>query len=496
MKDDSWRPLEQELDQLDASAREGFTRSEKAEVLQHAVLRFAWLPIWILGAWVFLQVVGRLLGTEALRLTWWPWLLLALGTYVACVVITLVKRQVSSITRRRALSAWDHQLALQDRLTAADDFLHRENRSAFMEAAVEDAAENVARTRKAELQYGEVAAGKEALVLPALAALILCLTGIQVGQWFPEETVQQSLTLELPPYRAGEVEAKGERAQQAPEAVEVERVVEKQDAVVEKPSTTETQAYSTSVEEKSKESEGKTGDGRSAAAESTTGAGSSQGTPSQQGQVSKPGKEKTKAERKPTKKKESKPSEQPPKSDESESGSTAGRGSSKGSNRNPASSDWSSKDHVNTPDDDELTEEEEADDEEEEQEARGGMQPNMRDRRPPVSRELQIGFGNQPNPDANGRGGPSQPKKSRGTASLVLGVPIPDRVKGQPNPGKTKITQERVQPKVESAAAVEAEGRMARATPGTSLQRQELAPWMRGLVRDYFLAIRKQVQNP
>ena len=34
-------------------------------------------------------------------------------------------------------------------------------------------------------------------------------------------------------------------------------------------------------------------------------------------------------------------------------------------------------------------------------------------------------------------------------ASLVLGVPIPDRVKGRPGPGRTKITQERVEPEAE-----------------------------------------------
>ncbi|MGB0953819.1 MAG: hypothetical protein ACPG31_11375 [Planctomycetota bacterium] len=496
MSGEGWRPLQEELDRLDASARAGFTRTEKTSVVQHAALRFAWIPTWILGAWVVLQVLGRLLGSEALRLAWWPWLLIALGSYVACLAVHYGQRQVAAITRRRALSAWDHQLSLQDRLTAADDFLQQEERSAFMEAAVEDAADKVAQTRQAHLEYGARPTHWSDLALPALALLVLSFAGWQVGAWLPELVVTQQQKVELPPQLGDKVDAKGERPNVAPEGVEVERVPEKEDAAVEEPSTTETQAYSTTTEEKSKESEGKTGDGRSAAAESTTGAGSSQGTPSQQGQVSKPGKEKTKAERKPPKKKESKPSEQPPKNDESESGSTAGRGSSKGSNRNPASSDWSSKDHVNTPDDDELTEEDEADDEEEEQEARGGMQPNMRDRRPPVSRELQISFGNEPSDDANGRGGPSQPKKSRGTASLVLGVPIPDRVKGQPNPGKTKITQERVQPKVENAVAVNAEGRPARATPGASLQRQELTPWMRGLVRDYFLAIRKQVQKP
>jgi hypothetical protein len=79
---------------------------------------------------------------------------------------------------------------------------------------------------------------------------------------------------------------------------------------------------------------------------------------------------------------------------------------------------------------------------------------------------------------------------------LVLGVPIPDRVKGQPNPGKTKITQERVQPKAEAQVSADAQNRRPRSSPSASLQRQDLEPWMRSLVRDYFLAQRQQVKKP
>ena len=120
------------------------------------------------------------------------------------------------------------------------------------------------------------------------------------------------------------------------------------------------------------------------------------------------------------------------------------------------------------------------------------MQPNLRDRRPPVSRDLRIGFGNQPNPDANGRGGPSEAKKSRGTASLVLGVPIPDRIKGQPNPGPTRITQERIEPTAEDGPDRQTETRRPRTNelgplvrPEPSPKTTQLVPWQRQLIRRF-----------
>ncbi len=242
--------------------------------------------------------------------------------------------------------------------------------------------------------------------------------------------------------------------------------------------------------------EGRGGAGRSAEAQASRGESDARGAPSNQGQESK----KPPVVKKPlkTKKKRAKRKKKPTKSEEpkpasgEESGSTAGKGSSQGSNRNPVTSEWTSKDQVSSDEEDEVEDDEEVEDEEVDSEARGGVQPNLRDRRPPVSRDLTIGFGNQPNPNANGRGGPSQPKKSRGTASLVLGVPIPDRIKGQPNPGKTKVTQERVEPRREHAPLQRAEPRMPRQGPAGSLAKPELTPWMRALLRDWFLRMRTQ----
>lgn len=497
MSSDRWSPLRSELDGLSQTASRGLERTRFAADLLAAIRRYLWTPAIVLGCFVVLQVIGRLFQSESLQTGWGLWLGAALLVFAVRLLRQIGAARKRAVDRAHAIGEWDLQLQLADRLTAADDFLARGDRSAFMEAAVEDAADAIERTRQAHLQFETQRWQSSQMVMPLLAMVLLLITGYFAGDWRAIVANGPAEANVLLPGGNVLVEALPESESQPHDGTQNESQRDKQAAAADRAAVAETRAYASEVEEQSKESEGKTGNGRSAAAESSTGAGNSQGTPSQQGQISKPGEEKTKAKRKPpSKQKPHKQDDTPKKDEEQESGATAGRGSSRGSNRNPASSEWSSKDHVNTPDDDNLEEEEETEDEEEEQEARGGMQPSLRDRRPPVSRDLMIGFGNQPSPDANGRGGPSQPKKSRGTASLVLGVPIPDRVKGQPNPGKTKITQERVQPKSEPAIAVDAQQRQQRVAPGSALQRQELEPWMRSLVRNYFLAQRQKVKKP
>ncbi len=86
-----------------------------------------------------------------------------------------------------------------------------------------------------------------------------------------------------------------------------------------------------------------------------------------------------------------------------------------------------------------------------EEEARAGTQPGLKDRRQTVSRDLSI---SGPGAGGDGRGGPSLPKKARGTGSMVLGVPVPDFVRGLLNPGTTRITHERVTPSRRASAAL------------------------------------------
>ena len=75
-------------------------------------------------------------------------------------------------------------------------------------------------------------------------------------------------------------------------------------------------------------------------------------------------------------------------------------------------------------------------------------------------------------------------------ASLVLGVPVPDHVKGQPNPGRVKIIQERVQPQGEETPRGAAEDRGRRSSPAGHLSERTLDASMRHIVREYFLKTR------
>ncbi len=112
----------------------------------------------------------------------------------------------------------------------------------------------------------------------------------------------------------------------------------------------------------------------------------------------------------------------------------------------PVQNPWTQKARGNTESLDDADDEEDVDEDTEGNKARGGVQPHLKDRRKSPSRELSMGMGQMGKRPGNGRGGPGQPKKSRGTASLVLGVPLPDFVKGRLLPGRTKTTKERTQP--------------------------------------------------
>jgi hypothetical protein len=99
--------------------------------------------------------------------------------------------------------------------------------------------------------------------------------------------------------------------------------------------------------------------------------------------------------------------------------------------------------------DDPEIEDEPLADENDEQEQRGGVMPMRRgDQRPPA-RELSISGDGPPD---QGRGGPTPPKKARGTASLILGLRLPDSVRGQPYPGTAKTTLEQIPPRPSEVA--------------------------------------------
>lgn len=403
-----------------------------------------------------------------------------------------IKRR--GVPRASAIGEADKQVSLEGRLLAADEFTAREPRSSFEAAAIADAEERTAKAENARYEFHTepVEMRRAATAWAGAGAVALALAG-WVATWGRTPAATDD-SIEVA--RAGETPAAVPEEQRGPNDPQERSVPEpvRPETANDRERTVEPQTADASprVTQDAKESAGKTGSGRSSGAMSSSAASDSKSAPSSAGQKSDPSDNKAKPKEPDAKKpKESgvEPEEVQRPEDE-QSGATAGKGSSKGSNKNPTASDWKSRDQVTDVDDQEVEDDEDTDEDEEEQENRGGVQPSLRDRRPPVSRDLQIGFGNRPNPDANGRGGPSEQKKSRGVASLVLGVPIPDRIKGRPGPGPTKITQERIEPEAEESTPVDATARLARDTPLDAPTAVTLDASIRTLVRNWFLAKR------
>jgi hypothetical protein len=395
------------------------------------------------------------------------------------------------------LSELDHHLGSHDRLRTANQFLHASSNSAFELAAIEDAKETLERVESAAVaKAAPYVVTPRDVLLPVCASILAAVLAF----WIHVEGTPKTQTDGQPQLLAEAAGQPDKESKPSPNrqktAVREERPERPQPKEAQPKSDREARDPKTNQQPSPvlkgvKEGKGKTQTGESAEAATSSGAGDARGSSSQQPQKSQsPGKP-TEPKKKPeAKEKPTKPENQERKEEE-DSGATTGRGAASGSNRSPAASPWPSKDQVTSEDEEALEEDEDVDDEFDNSEARGGVQPGLRDRKPPVNRDLTIGFGTAKNPDANGRGGPGDHKKSRGVASLVLGSPIPDHIKGRPNPGKTKITQERVQPETEDAQPFQGTSRPAREAPFGTLDKPDLLPWMRELVRSYYLAIRR-----
>jgi len=397
------------------------------------------------------------------------------------------------VDRLRALGAMDATLGASERVVTADQFLREPSPSGFMCAAVEDAQSWIERGRRATLKSEASTRIRTGVVLLAVpvAVLTLVAAGWLAGMAranaepapdsFPAVTARPSDTAEP-----------RDTAQHSPSIEDPVRPKTPREASRQR-GDSQASVPSNAAMEGAKESRGLLSDGQTSSSQQSSNPSSAQGAPSSQGQpsLSQPQKPKTSNPPKPPGKDRETPDRQR-KGSEEPSGATAGAGSSRGSNNNAAASDWSSRGEEARQDDEPVEDEKDVDDEDEEQKSRGGVQPNLRDRRPPVNRDLQIGFGSgKPSPDSNGRGGPSDQKKSRGVASLVLGVPIPDRVTGQPNRGRIRVTQHSITPQAEQADPVTAEDRGDRQGVVGPVHHPTLSPWLQNLVRRYFLQRRQ-----
>lgn len=471
--------------QIEAAQREQFLRTK----LGNAIAMLAVVPIFA----VITQSLRYVIGLPAGLGFSWPWWI---GLTIAFPLLWWLARTMLhriDVHRRRALGKMDAQLGASERLVTADEFLQKPQRDGFMEAAVEDATEWIERARGESVAAGSYrwSAGRSSLLAIPIAVLALwcchwistksrTMAGID-DSTLAQKMTQSSIAVDQPESR----ERQPPTVQEEPEKLSPESRSQRRPQ-----QRGERQGTATAVTpDDAQQSQGKLTDGETSESQQASNPSSARGEPSSSGQPSKSDTQTPRKPKKETKRgKEKERPERERKDQDEPSGSTAGQGSSRGSNNNAAASDWSSKSQAATPDDEEIEDEDDVEDEDEEQKSRGGVQPNMRDRRAPVNRDLQIGFGsNRPNPDANGRGGPGGQKKSRGVASLVLGVPIPDRVTGQPNKGRIRITQQRITPEAEQSDVVAAEDRGFRNAPVGPIHHHHFSPWLQNFVRQYFL---------
>ncbi|MAI33973.1 MAG: hypothetical protein CMM07_20175 [Rhodopirellula sp.] len=448
---------------------------------------------------LLLQAVRFLSGLQAGSIfPLWLWVGLTAAVPVAWLLYQAATLQMS-VDRKRALLAADKQIGAVERLTTADEFMRRPIADGFMQAAVDDASEWAKRGTVARLDRAKTGKPESRAAWFAIPGSVMLIALVFFLSQFtrPVKVGDAGISGQAPVLQeiAGVIDVDTEEQTENPSEETEDEIQKERLSNPRKQQAANRQGdANAAIPDNAEESDGKLNEGETRESQQSSNPSSAKGAPSASGQPSKS--DETQTPRK-KKKKKSKPEREREKKereeDEKPSGASAGQGSSKGSDNNAAPSDWASTSQAATPENENVEEEDDVDDEEEEQESRGGVQPNMRDRRTPVNRDLQIGFGNpRPNPDANGRGGPSGQKKSRGVASLVLGVPIPDRVNGQPNKGRIRITQQRITPEIEESDPVDAQDRTTLKGPVGPIHHPELEPWLQNLVRRYFLDQREK----
>lgn len=402
-----------------------------------------------------------------------------------------------AVSEDTALAVIDDSLKLEDRLNTAHEFLGAAQPTPFMLAAIDDAARHSERAKSFAAPADDVQTRLAArhFVWPAVAVLALVAStwiGVRVGASDTSDEIEAQKTERVA--IVDDKKAVDTDRPVRPDVKPTRRPEEERDLVAQD----QKRGDSGVTEKNRKKSRGDEGSGKSSQAQSSSGQSAGEGQSTDQAQPTKG------AEKKKSKPKPEKPAKDPGRKKKSrrpegdkESVATSGQGKGKGSSRSPTASEWSSKDQSVADDEEELEDEDEVDDDDEESEARGGLQPSLRQRKPPVNRDLSIGFGGgKPPPSANGRGGAGLPKKQRGVAQLVLGIPYPDQITGKPNKGRTKVTQERIEPQAQTAPKAAAEARPERSSRLGHLSRPVLLPWMQDLVREYQKQTQTAPQEP
>ena len=414
---------------------------------------------------------------------------------VAVYAIVVILREKPD--RRICLALFDQILNLKGRLQAADEFLSRDPATPFERAAVEDAAPFARQALDRELPRVRTPPPvlRPRRWLLSVVALLVLAAAILLDGPPSFDAAAGVLPDELPTELLALADTPLEQPAEPPVPKESSRrnLDGQRLAAASEPG-------SEAEPERAARSQTGTGDTRSSSAKSSTAvslarqAGKAAAGASGEGssRKQKPREQPAQPRREnPSRPKEAK-EEQPETSKGVSGGSGRSSGSRTSSSDQPPADDKARNDEAEGDATDDAEEEED-----EEQKGASTSKPMLNNRKAAVDRSLSpSGLSDRENDQANGRSGPGGLKKTRGVAAMLLGVPMPDHLRGKSNPGRIKVERERADPEPKTSLAADATDRGSRRESIGYLPHMALAPWMRDTVRDYFLAQRHSDRTP
>ena len=407
------------------------------------------------------------------------------------------------VDRQTSLALFDRELGLKDRLQSADEFRVKEHSTPFEQAAIADAmpyAEEALQTPLANIEIAKPAMDKIKWPLVFASMLIFALGLSTNGLQF--ETSAFEIALETPKQVEPQDSVEDIKPPVFPDDQSSANDVPEPDSAVaeeQKPAEIKKATEATSSESSLAESQEAQSVPQQSSESGLSASASKQNQPGQAASnISGLGNEKQKEEEVVEPKKQSKKKEQQKENkskeeekDDSASGIAGGKGT--GSGKQSASTEMLEQHSRSREDDFEQDVDQESDDEEdEEQEAASAAKPMLNQRKAPVDRQLTpSGVGFEENENANGRGGPGGLKKTRGVAAMLLGVPMPDKLRSQINVGRIKVQRERSVPIPNQVISTNSENRGQMDDNVGTFSRTELKPWMRDVAKKYFLDLRQ-----
>ncbi|MDE0645129.1 MAG: hypothetical protein OXH84_02675 [Gammaproteobacteria bacterium] len=495
--------LQKNLDQLATRGSRYLRRFAFKEAMEKAWASVGWIALILPAVYVIVQIYELVTAT-----TVWP---LGIFLTIVCTILipvvflalwALIGFLFGHIDRQTSLALFDRELRLKDRLQAADEFIRKDQATPFESAAISDAiphAQEAMQTRLGKIEIARPAmdAVKWQHVIGALVLLAIGVTAhaLVFEPEQPEEDQTQDEILLLPDHEDAQLPSYGEEERGAREAMELDTPVPEE----QKKTKVRKGEESLSSDSNLTEAQEATSTPREAMQTGLSGTASQQNQPGQanssvSGQGDPENKEDQEARAKdPSKKKDSKQKE-PKESDKDESASGIAGGKGTGSGQQSSSSEMLEQNFRSKTDDfDDDVDQESDDEEDEEQESASAAKPMLNQKKAPVDRRLApSGVSNEENEQANGRGGAGGLKKTRGVAAMLLGVPMPDKLRSQVNIGRIKVQRERAVPVPNQVTNIESEDRGEIDESVGEFSRPEMKPWLSDVVKNYFTSLRQE----